>query len=69
MQLLTTCSLALEVNNIMAINFTDFSKIPVQESALKNIWEDVLTGYKIGKEPAKMEAERQAKEEEQQEAE
>ena len=49
----------------MAINFTDFSKIPVQESALKNIWEDVLTGYKIGKEPAKMEAERQAKEEEQ----
>ncbi len=49
----------------MAINFTDFSKMPLQESALKNIWEDLLTGYKIGKEPARMEAERQAKEEEQ----
>lgn len=38
----------------MAIQFTDFSRAPLQESPFKNILEDVLKGYQISKEPAKM---------------
>lgn len=38
----------------MAIQFTDFSKAPLLDSAAKNIFEDVLKGYKMSQEPAKM---------------
>lgn len=41
----------------MAIQFTDFSKAPLLDSATKNIFEDVLKGYKMGQEPAKMKQE------------
>lgn len=38
----------------MAINFTDFSKLPIQGNAAANIFEDILKGYKMQQEPAKM---------------
>lgn len=38
----------------MAINFTDFSRAPILESPVKNVFEDALKGYQIAKEPAKM---------------
>lgn len=38
----------------MAIQFTDFSKAPLLDSPAKTIFEDVLKGYKISKEPEKM---------------
>ncbi len=41
----------------MAIQFTDFSKIAPQESPLSNMFENVLKGYKIAKEPGKMKQE------------
>ena len=48
----------------MAIQFTDFSKAPLntQESPFKNLLEDVLKGYKMGAEPAKMKQETQQRE-------
>ncbi len=46
----------------MAINFTDFSKAPLQESPFDNLLENVLKGYKMSREPAQI----KAKEEEQQ---
>lgn len=44
----------------MAIQFTDFSNKPLLDSPAKTIFEDVLKGYKMSKEPAKM-AEEQKK--------
>lgn len=38
----------------MAINFTDFSRAPLLDSPAASLLEDVLKGYKIGQEPAKM---------------
>lgn len=38
----------------MPINFTDFSRAPIQNSPLKNIFEDALKGYQIGQAPAQM---------------
>lgn len=38
----------------MAINFTDFSRAPLLDSPAASIFEDVLKGYKMSKEPAKM---------------
>ena len=35
----------------MGINFTDFSKAPIQESPEANLFENVLKGYKIEEEP------------------
>ncbi len=46
----------------MAIQFTDFSRAPLQESPWKNALEDVLKGYKMGAEPAKMKQEATARE-------
>lgn len=41
----------------MAINFTDFSKAPLQNSAAASIFENILKGYKMGKEPEKIQQE------------
>jgi hypothetical protein len=41
----------------MAIQFTDFSSKPLLDSPAKTIFEDVLKGYKMGQEPAKMKQE------------
>lgn len=38
----------------MAIQFTDFSKAPLLDSPAKTIFQDVLKGYKMSKEPEKM---------------
>lgn len=46
----------------MAINFTDFSKAPILESPVKNMFEDALKGYQISQEPAKMKQESSARE-------
>jgi hypothetical protein len=46
----------------MAINFTDFSRAPLLDSPAKTIFEDVLKGYQISQEPAKMKREAEAKE-------
>jgi len=48
----------------MAIQFTDFSRAPLLEndSPLKTIFEDVLKGYKMSQEPAKMKEEQSARE-------
>lgn len=46
----------------MAINFTDFSKIQPQQSWVGTALEDVLKGYKMGKEPEKMREEQKARE-------
>lgn len=46
----------------MAINFTDFSKAPIQESPWANIFENVLKGYQIAEAPRTMKREAQAKE-------
>jgi len=46
----------------MAIQFTDFSSKPILESPFKNMLEDVLKGYKISQEPAKMKQESSARE-------
>lgn len=46
----------------MAINFTDFSRAPILESPFKNMLEDVLKGYKMSQEPAKMKQESTARE-------
>ena len=45
----------------MAINFTDFSRAPLntQESPLSTVFEDALKGYKMQQEPAKMGQEKQ----------
>ncbi len=47
----------------MAIQFTDFSKAPLntQESPLSSVFENVLKGYKMQQEPAKMAAEQKQK--------
>lgn len=41
----------------MAINFTDFSKIPVQDSVFTNLWENAFKGYQIGRAPQQMDEE------------
>lgn len=41
----------------MAINFTDFSKAPLQDSTASDLFENLLKGYKMGREPANMAAE------------
>lgn len=41
----------------MAIQFTDFSSKPLLDSPAENIFENVLKGYKMAKEPAKMKQE------------
>lgn len=46
----------------MAIQFTDFSRAPLLESPWKNALEDVLKGYQISQEPAKMKQESSARE-------
>jgi hypothetical protein len=46
----------------MAINFTDFSSKPLLDSPAKTIFEDVLKGYKMSKEPAKMAEEQKQRE-------
>ena len=46
----------------MAIQFTDFSRAPLLDSPAKSIFEDVLKGYQIAKEPAKMREEQSARE-------
>jgi ribosomal protein L23 len=46
----------------MAIPFTDFSSKPLLDSPVKNIFEDVLKGYKIQQEPGKMKQESSARE-------
>lgn len=46
----------------MAINFTDFSSKPLLDSPAKTIFEDVLKGYKMSQEPAKMQQESSARE-------
>lgn len=38
----------------MAIQFTDFSRAPLLDSPYANLLENVLKGYKMGQEPAKM---------------
>ena len=45
----------------MAIQFTDFSNKPLLDSPAKNIFEDVLKGYKMSQEPAKMQEEQSAR--------
>ncbi len=45
----------------MAIQFTDFSKAPLLDSPWKNALEDVLKGYQISQEPAKMKEEQSAR--------
>lgn len=45
----------------MAIPFTDFSRAPLLESPWKNAFEDVLKGYKMSQEPAKMREEQSAR--------
>ncbi len=46
----------------MAIPFTDFSQARLLDSPMKNIFEDVLKGYQISQEPAKMKQEASARE-------
>lgn len=46
----------------MAIQFTDFSRAPLLDSPAKTIFEDVLKGYKMSQEPAKMKQEASARE-------
>lgn len=46
----------------MAIQFTDFSKAPLIDSPWKNALENVLKGYKMSQEPAKMKQEATARE-------
>lgn len=46
----------------MAIQFTDFSRAPLLDSPWKNALEDVLKGYQISQEPAKMKQEATARE-------
>lgn len=46
----------------MAIQFTDFSKAQLLDSPVKTIFEDVLKGYKMSQEPAKMKQESSARE-------
>lgn len=38
----------------MAINFTDFSRIPTQESPLKNAFENIFQGYQMGQMPRQL---------------
>lgn len=45
----------------MAIPFTDFSKAKLLDAPGKNIFEDVLKGYAISQEPAKMQEEQSAR--------
>lgn len=45
----------------MAINFTDFSRAPLLDSPAASIFEDVLKGYKMSQEPAKMREEQSAR--------
>ncbi len=46
----------------MAIQFTDFSSKPLLDLPGKNLFEDVLKGYQISQEPAKMREEQSARE-------
>ena len=38
----------------MSINFTDFSKAPIQDSPVKTMFEDALKGYQMSQEPSRM---------------
>ena len=49
--------LAISCGGNMAIQFTDFSRAPLLDSPAKTIFEDVLKGYKMEQEPAKMKQE------------
>lgn len=46
----------------MPIPFVDFSKIPTQDSAVGHIFENILKGYAMSKEPQKMQEEQSARE-------
>jgi len=46
----------------MAIQFTDFSRAPILESPVANLFENVLKGYQISQEPGKMKQEASARE-------
>lgn len=45
----------------MAINFTDFSRAPILDAPGKTIFEDLLKGYQVAKEPEKMQQESSAR--------
>lgn len=45
----------------MAVNFTDFSRAPVQESPFKNALEDFYKGYTLSQQPAKLREEQSAR--------
>jgi hypothetical protein len=46
----------------MAIQFTDFTRAPVQESPLKNIFEDAFKGYSLSQIPGKLADEKKQRE-------
>lgn len=46
----------------MAIQFTDFSRAPLIDSGYADLFGNVLSGYKMAKEPEKMERDKRAKE-------
>lgn len=46
----------------MAIQFTDFSRAPILDSPGKDLFENILKGYKMEQEPQKMEQEKSARE-------
>src|SRR5574338_1270135 len=46
----------------MAINFTDFSRAPIQESPLANLWENAFKGYQMGRAPSIMNEEQKQRE-------
>ncbi len=45
----------------MAINFTDFSKAPIQDSPVKGLFENVLKGYQLEEKPKEMAQEKEQK--------
>ncbi len=46
----------------MAIQFTDFSRAPIQESPLKNLFEDAFKGYSMSQIPGKLADEKKQRE-------
>lgn len=46
----------------MAINFTDFSKAPIQKSIFNSLLEDTFKGYQMGRAPKQMDQEEKARE-------
>lgn len=45
----------------MTIQYTDFSRAPILESPAKNLFENILRGYQMAKEPEKMQEEQTAR--------